>query len=238
MKLSILIPVFNEEASLETLLERVFAVELQKEVIAIDDCSSDQSAEILQRFLSAGLIILHHEKNKGKGAAIRTGLKQATGDYVVIQDADNELSPRDIPKLLGPIQDGKTHVVYGARNLRVQSPVNWLGNSALTFATNILFGIRITDMETCYKLMPTRVMRALDLRSDKFGIEPEITAKLALAGYRIFEVPVSYHPRTLHKKMRPLREGVRALGILLKYRFGTHLGQIQSSVEEDRQTAR
>ncbi|CAG0943590.1 partial Undecaprenyl-phosphate mannosyltransferase, partial [Anaerolineae bacterium] len=149
----------------------------------------------------------------------RTALARATGDYVIIQDADNELDPNDIPRLLEPIREGRAKVVYGARTLRVQSWSTWLGTTVLTLATNLLFGTHLTDMETCYKLMPSAVMRVLDLRSNGFDIEPEITAKLARAGYAIVEVPIAYRPRTEDKKMRPLREGARALGALLHYRF-------------------
>ncbi len=218
MKLSILVPVYNEEANLETLLKRLIAVDVEKEIVAVDDCSRDRTPEILRQFDGA-VVVVRHAHNQGKGAAIRTALAHATGDYVIIQDADNELDPNDIPRLLEPIRAGRAKVVYGARNLRVQSWSNWLGNTMLTLATNVLFGIRITDMETCYKLMPTDVMRALNLQSNGFDIEPEITAKLALAKHSIFEVPISYRPRTEDKKMRPLREGVRAIRALLHFRF-------------------
>jgi len=129
----------------------------------------------------------------------------------MIQDADNELDPNDISRLLDPILCGEASVVYGARNLKVQSVGNWLGNTALTLATNLLFGIWIADMETCYKVMPTAIMSELDLQANSFDIEPEITAKLARAGHNIFEVPIAYHPRVQNKKLRPLREGWRAL---------------------------
>ncbi len=219
MRLSILLPVYNEEDNLERLLERLFAVNLDKEIIAVDDCSRDRSPAILDRHAGKDLIVARHAVNQGKGAAVRTGLAHATGEYVIIQDADNELDPRDIPRLLEPVLQGKARVVYGARDLRVQSWSNYLGNKMLTLATNILFGAHVTDMETCYKLMPTEVMRSLRLESRGFDIEPEITAKLARAGYRIYEVPISYHPRVEHKKMRPIRDGFRAVRALCKYRF-------------------
>lgn len=220
MKISILVPVYNEEDNLETLLNRLLPVQLDKEIIVVDDHSLDKTPEILKRFESTGIKIIRHEKNQGKGAAIRTALKQATGEYIIIQDADNELDPNDIPRLFELVQTGKTKVVYGARNLGTQSLGNRLGNQMLTLATNVLFGIRISDMETCYKLVPTDVMRKLNLESNSFDIEPEITAKLARAGYRIAELPISYTPRTLHKKLRPIREGLRAIRVLVKYRFG------------------
>lgn len=220
MKISILVPVYNEEDNLETLLNRLLPVQLDKEIIVVDDHSLDKTPEILKRFESTGIKIIRHEKNQGKGAGIRTALKHATGEYIIIQDADNELDPNDIPRLFELVQTGKTKVVYGARNLGTQSLGNRLGNQMLTLATNVLFGIRISDMETCYKLVPTDVMRKLNLESNSFDIEPEITAKLARAGYRIAELPISYTPRTLHKKLRPIREGLRAIRVLVKYRFG------------------
>lgn len=219
MKLSILLPVYNEEANLESLLQRLLAIDVAKEVVAVDDCSKDRSGEILNRFAGRSVTVVCHAVNQGKGAAVRTALAHATGDYVIIQDADNELDPNDIPRLLEPVCQGKAEVVYGARNLRVQSWSNFLGNKMLTLATNLLFGTRVSDMETCYKLMPTSVMRALNLKSSGFDIEPEITAKLARAGHAIYEVPISYRPRREDKKMRPLRDGFRALRALFKYRF-------------------
>ncbi len=220
MKLSILLPVFNEAATLESLLERVAALSIDKEIIAVDDCSSDASLTILQKFARSNLKVVKHDVNRGKGAAVRTALALATGEYAIIQDADNELDPNDIPRLLEPIRNGDAQIVYGARDLTSQSLANQFGNKLLTLATNVLFGTRLTDMETCYKLMPTQVMRSLNLQANSFDIEPEITAKLARAGHRIFEVPISYQPRREAKKMRPLREGVRALRVLLKLRFG------------------
>ncbi len=219
MKLSILLPVYNEEANLERLLQRLLAIDVAKEVVAVDDCSKDRSGEILNRYAGRNVTVVCHEVNQGKGAAVRTALAHATGDYVIIQDADNELDPNDIPRLLEPVCQGKAQVVYGARNLRVQSWSNFLGNKMLTLATNLLFGTRVSDMETCYKLMPASVMRALNLKSSGFDIEPEITAKLARAGHSIYEVPISYRPRREDKKMRPLRDGFRALRALFKYRF-------------------
>ncbi len=219
MRLSILLPVYNEEDNLERLLQRLLAVDLDKEVIAVDDCSKDGSPAILERHASSNLVVVHHPLNQGKGAAVRTGLAHATGEYVIIQDADNELDPNDIPRMLEPILQGRAKVVYGARNLRVQSWTNYLGNKMLTLATNLLFGTRISDMETCYKLMPLEVMRSLNLQSRGFDIEPEITAKLARAGHKIFQVPISYTPRVEHKKMRPIRDGFRAVQALWRLRF-------------------
>lgn len=219
MKLSILLPIYNESRTLDGLIERLLALGIEKEIVAVDDYSQDASVAILEKYTSDGFRVVRHEKNQGKGAAVRTALAHASGDFVIIQDADNELDPNDIPRLLEPIRRGESQVVYGARDLRVQSRSNWLGNKLLTLATNLLFGIRISDMETCYKVMPTAVMRSLDLESNRFDIEPEITAKLARAGHKIAEVPISYHPRSIDKKMRPIREGLRAVGALIRYRF-------------------
>lgn len=220
MKLSILLPVFNESSSLETLLARLLPLALDKEIIAVDDCSRDDSAAILEKYAGDDFRVVRHSTNRGKGAAVRTALEHARGDYVLIQDADNELDPNDIPRLLEPVNRGTAQVVYGARNLRMTSLGNWIGNKTLTLTTNLLFGIWITDMETCYKLMPTEVMRSLNLQSDSFDIEPEITAKLALARHSIVEVPISYHPRIQDKKLRPFHEGVRAVRALLRFRLG------------------
>ncbi len=219
MKLSILLPVYNEEDNLERLLQRLLAVDLNKEIIAVDDCSRDHSPAILERHAGPNLVVVRHPLNQGKGAAVRTALAHATGEYVIIQDADNELDPNDIPRLLEPVLEGRAKVVYGARDLRVQSWTNFVGNKMLTLATNVLFGTRVSDMETCYKLMPAEVMRSLNLQSRGFDIEPEITAKLALAGYKILEVPISYTPRVEHKKMRPIRDGFRAVSALWQFRF-------------------
>ncbi len=219
MKLSILLPVYNEEDNLERLLERLFPVPLDKEIVAVDDCSKDRSPTILDRCAGPNLVVVRHSHNQGKGAAVRTALAHATGEYVIIQDADNELDPNDIPRLLEPVLQGRAKVVYGARDLRVQSWRNYVGNKMLTLATNLLFGTRVSDMETCYKLMPAEVMRSLHLQSSGFDIEPEITAKLARAGHKIFEVPISYTPRVEHKKMRPIRDGVRAVRALLRLRL-------------------
>ena len=219
MKLSILLPVYNESASLEMLLARLLPIELDKEIIAVDDCSTDNSAEILGKYAGEKFRVVRHMTNHGKGAAVRTALAHARGEFTLIQDADNELDPNDIPRLLEPIYRGEARIVYGARNLKVQSLGNRLGNTLLTLATNILFGIWIADMETCYKVMPTEVMRGLDLQANSFDIEPEITAKLALAGHNIVEVPISYRPRLQDKKLRPISEGWRAIRMLLYYRF-------------------
>ncbi len=220
MKLTILLPVYNEARTLDGLIARLLALDIEKEIVAVDDCSRDFSATILEKYASDKFRVIRHDQNQGKGAAVRTALRHASGDYVIIQDADNELDPNDIPRLLAPIQRGESQVVYGARDLRVQSKSNWLGNKLLTLTTNLLYGTQISDMETCYKVMPTAVLRSFNLESNRFDIEPEITAKLARSGHKIAEVPISYQPRVVDKKMRPISEGLRAVRALIRYRFG------------------
>lgn len=218
MKLSVLIPVFNEEKTVKGLLDRVLAVPVDKEVVVVDDCSMDRTWDVLQSINDARVRVYRHEVNQGKGTGIRTALGHATGDLVIIQDADLEYDPNDYPKLLEPIMSGKAQVVYGVRDLSGQKPFTRLGNNFLTFATNLLYGSHISDMETCYKLMPREVMQSLNLRPSRFQIEPEITAKLLRKGYRIAEVPIWYRPRT-DKKLNPWKDGLPALWTLLKYRL-------------------
>ena len=219
MKLSVLMPVYNEESGLATILERVAAVPVEKEIIVVDDCSRDRTWQILQDQNIAGLRIFHHEVNKGKGAAIRTALSQATGDAVIIQDADLEYDPQDYLKLLPPLAEGKAKVVYGARPLSEQKVLMHLGNRFLTWMTNVLYGTHLTDMETCYKLMAAEVASGLTIECNRFDLEPEITAKIARRGYKIVEVPISYKPRQEEKKLSPWKDGWPALRALIKYRF-------------------
>ena len=164
------------------------------------------------------LQVVHHQRNQGKGAAIRTALNVSTGDYVVIQDADLEYDPADYPRLLAPIITGEAQVVYGVRSFAGQKPLLRWGNQFLTWVTNLLFGTRLHDMETCYKLLPGDLFRTLDLECNRFDMEPEITAKVLRRGYRIHEVPISYEPRGV-KKLSPWRDGLPALRALLKYRW-------------------
>lgn len=316
MKLSVLIPVYNEQASVEAIVRRVAAMDLspvtsrgvsvELEIIAVDDCSTDATTGILARLhggpaeapgegprrsasqaaavrpvphraaagaregaapvaappaerdvssaecdpaggpdrigsvgegaaqgcgseapaseIVPGLRVIQHGYNQGKGAAIRTALAAATGDYVLIQDADFEYDPADIPRLLLPVAEGKAQVVYGARPLDGSGGRRLLdlGNRALTWLTNLLYGTRLHDMETCYKLLPTALLRSFDLECNRFDMEPEITAKVVRSGYRIYEVPISYHPRPPHaggKKLSARKDGLPALKALLRYRF-------------------
>ena len=218
MKLSVLIPVYNEEAGVATILERVAAVPVEKEIIVVDDCSRDRTWEILQSMNIPGLRLFRHEVNKGKGAGIRTALAEATGDAIIIQDADLEYDPQDYLKLLPPLINGTAKVVYGARPLSKQKLLLYLGNTFLTVVTNLLYGTRLTDMETCYKLMAAEVAKGLTIECNRFDLEPEITAKIARRGYKIIEVPISYEPRE-EKKLSPWKDGLPALRALIRYRF-------------------
>ena len=217
MRLSVLIPAYNEEETLAEVIRRVSEVDLDKEIIVVDDCSTDRTREILLSIQQQGLVALSHDRNRGKGAAIRTALAAASGDAVIIQDADLEYDPQDFHKLLDPFRDGQAKVVYGVRSLDEQKWHMRLGNRFLTVMANLLYGSDLRDMETCYKLMAKEVADDIDLRSDGFAIEAEITAKILKSGHRIHQVPIWYSPRT-EKKLTPL-DGVPTLWTLLKLRF-------------------
>jgi glycosyltransferase involved in cell wall biosynthesis len=223
--LSVIMPCYNEARTLQTILERVRAVGIDKEIIAVDDCSSDETFQILERETrhDPRLVVVRHPYNQGKGAAVRSGLAQARGQIVVIQDADLEYDPQDYYELVTPIVDGKVDVVFGSRFMGRHTGMyfwNAIGNKGLTFLTNFLFNCWISDMETCYKAMRTEIMRSLNLESNDFRLEPEITAKVLKQGHRIYEVPVSYLGRTYEegKKMKPI-QGFYAIAALLKYRL-------------------
>ena len=223
MKLSAIIPVYNEKNTIEKILDKVLAVPLEKEVILVDDCSKDGSREILKNMNRSGVVTVFHDVNKGKGAAIRTGLQYVTGDVVVIQDADLEYDPNEYLKLIEPIKSGQADVVYGSRfsgKTEKMSLAHYLGNKALTIATNILYGTRLTDMETCYKMVKAPIFKSLKLRANRFDFEPEITAKLLKSGKRIIEIPISYEGRhwTEGKKIT-WKDGIAALWSIIKYRF-------------------
>ncbi len=223
VKLSVIIPVFNERHTILSVIRRVQEVDLDKEIIVVDDGSTDGTREILQGASLDNVRILLHDRNLGKGAAVRTGAAQATGDYVVIQDADLEYDPAEYPRLLHPILEGSAEVVYWSRfrgTLDGMTLVQSIGNRFLTFVTNILYGTRLTDMETCYKVMPTALISALKLRSRGFEFEPEITAKLLKRGYKIAEVPISYAARSASEgKKISWRHGIPAMQALIRYRF-------------------
>ncbi len=224
MKLSVIIPVYNERETIAEVITRVKAVALNKEIIVVDDGSTDGTVEILRDQRKGQVLIVHESKiNAGKGAAVRIGLKYVTGDIVVIQDADLELNPDEYHQLIRPILSGETKVVYGSRFLRKNPGIpllTLLANKFLVMLTNLLYGTSLTDMETCYKVFSAEVLEKIPLRSVGFELEPEITAKFFKAGFRIVEVPVEYHPRTVEggKKIN-WRDGIKAIQTLVKYRF-------------------
>lgn len=217
-------PVYNEKMTLSKIVERVMAVDLDKELIIIDDCSTDGTRELFKQYQKdTNIEVILQTNNQGKGAAIRAGIKKATGDYIIIQDADLEYDPNDYLKLINPIIEKKTDVVYGSRFLgdhKFSSITHFWGNKLLTLLTSALYGAKLTDMETCYKLIPAKFMKGLKLNANRFDFEPEITAKILKQGLRIVEVPISYKGREFSEgKKISWKDGFAAIGTLLKYRF-------------------
>jgi glycosyltransferase involved in cell wall biosynthesis len=220
MKLSVIMPVYNEADTIAEILQRVSAVPIEKEIVLVDDCSKDGTSDILKlQNHIPNLRIITHEANGGKGAAVQTALQHITGEIVVIQDADLEYDPNDFHKLIAPIVDGQTQVVYGVRNLGTQKWYMALGNKFLTLVTNLLYGVKLQDMETCYKTMRREVVQGMVLECRRFDVEAELTAKIVRRGYRIVEVPIGYMARHEQKKLSPL-DGWPAIRALIKYRFG------------------
>jgi glycosyltransferase involved in cell wall biosynthesis len=224
--ISIVVPVFNEARTVADVIQRLIAIDLPapREILVVNDGSTDGTREVLDQVVERPeLRIIHAEKNGGKGSAIRIGFARATGTIVAIQDADLELDPAQIAELVAPILQGRTKVVYGSRFLagRPDAPfISILANEILTGVTNLLFGGRLTDMETCYKVMTREIAQSLELESNRFDIEPEITAKLLRAGHSILELPIRFEPRSRAQgKKIGWRDGVRAIQVLLKYRF-------------------
>jgi len=218
-------PCYNEATTIPDILAKVRAVDLEKQIIAVDDNSSDNTYAVLCQEAAADptMIVIRHPNNRGKGAAVRSGLVRASGEIVLVQDADLEYDPQDYYELVKPIAEGRVNVVFGSRFLGRHTGMyfwNALGNKGLTFLTNFLFNCWISDMETCYKVMRTDIMRDLRLESNDFRLEPEIAAKVLKRGERIYEMPVSYLGRTYEegKKMKP-SQGLYAILALLKYRF-------------------
>lgn len=232
-KLSIVIPAYNERSTVETLLQRVAEAplpgSLEREIIVVDDGSSDGTRELLRACEQAAepaFRLVEHPENRGKGAALRTGFEQATGDIVLVQDADLEYNPRDYPTLLAPILDGEADVVYGSRFLggphRVLFFWHYLGNRFLTTLSNMFTDLNLSDMETCYKVFRSEVLDGMELSSQRFGIEPEFTAKVAKKRVRIYEVPISYHGRTYAEgKKIGWRDGFAAIWAILRYNLGS-----------------
>jgi glycosyltransferase involved in cell wall biosynthesis len=222
--LSVVMPVYNERTTIEEIIRRVLAVPLRIQLIVVDDGSKDGTREVLSTLAAElGFLLVLQPRNEGKGAALRRGFQEVTGDLVVIQDADLEYSPEEYPALIELIVQGRADVVYGSRFLgrhRVFLFSHYLGNRLLTVVTNVLYNTMLTDMETCYKVMRTEVLRSMTLSSDGFGIEPELTAKIFKRGYRVYEVPITYDGRGYEEgKKITWRDGLVALWVLLKYRF-------------------
>ena len=225
MKLSIVMPVYNERETIEEILRQVMALELEKEIILVDDCSTDGTREWLREWGGDGVRVLYHERNSGKGAALRTGFAHITGDVVVPQDADLEYDPQDLIRLMELFKRGVADAVYGSRLMggapqRVHFFWHKVGNGLLSFLTNLLFNSTLSDMETCYKMIRADVLRELNLVSNGFSIEPEITAKILKRKLRVYEMPISYYGRTYEEgKKITWMHGFGALWTLLKYRF-------------------
>jgi glycosyltransferase involved in cell wall biosynthesis len=223
LKLSILIPIYNERATALEIIKRVQAVAFEKEIIAVDDGSTDGTRELLPAIEKDGVIVLYHDHNRGKGAAIRTALERATGDIIVIQDADLEYDPRDYTQLVQPIVEKRAKVVYGSRFLGPRMAMffwHMLANKMLTLMTNILYDTILSDMETGYKAFRADILKAMPLRSHRFDFEPEVTAKVLKQRIRIFEVPISYYGREYSEgKKIGMKDGFIAIWTLLKYRF-------------------
>ncbi|GAB4277295.1 MAG: glycosyltransferase family 2 protein [Opitutales bacterium] len=225
MRLSIIIPVLNEERTLEVLLDKVHAVPLEdKEIIVVDDGSTDATHTLLKGKLASKVDrVVYHDRNRGKGAALRTGMHEARGDIILIQDADLEYDPQEYPRLIAPIEDGYADVVYGSRFMgmgphRAVYFWHWLGNKALTMISNLFTNINLSDMETCYKVFRREALEGIVIEEDRFGFEPEITAKLAKKKCRIYEVGIAYYGRTYSEgKKITWRDGFRTLYAIVKY---------------------
>ena len=225
-KLSVVIPAYNEANTIAEIIDRVQKVEvgLEKEIIVVDDGSTDGTREILKNLTVDNLKIFFHEKNQGKGAALRTGFSQATGDIILVQDADLEYDPQDYPRLLEPILKGLADVVYGSRFLggphRVLLFWHYVGNKFLTTLCNLCANLNLTDMETCYKVFRREVLAKINLKSNRFGFEPEITIKVGKLGCRVYEVPISYYGRDYREgKKITWKDGLAAIFHILRFRF-------------------
>ncbi|BCA56890.1 glycosyl transferase [Nitrospira sp. KM1] len=226
MKISVVIPAFNEISTIDEIIARVQEVPIDKEIIIVDDASSDGTAGRLHEISvqQSNVRVLYHQENKGKGAALRTGFEAVRGDVIIVQDADLEYDPAEYPVLLQPILDGHADVVYGSRFLggphRVLFFWHYMGNKLLTLLSNVLSNLNLSDMEVGYKVFRREVLRDLFLKSDRFGFEPEFTMKIAKRGYRLYEVPISYHGRTYREgKKIGWKDGIAALYTIVRFRF-------------------
>ena len=223
MKLSVIVPAYNEEVTIAEVIHALLKQKVVKEIIVVDDASDDKTIKNAEKFKSGKVKIVKHEINRGKGAAIRIGLTKVTGDHVMIQDADLEYDPNDIEHMIKPVISGKSEVVYGSRFTGPRKNMffwHMLGNRFLSLMVNILYNTTISDIETCYKLMPTKLMKDLNLQENDFGIEPEITCKILKRNYFIYETPISYTGRTFEEgKKITWKDGIKALWLIFKYRF-------------------
>lgn len=227
-KLSIVIPVYNEQKTIKKILSQVENVNIapiEKEIIIVDDFSEDGTKKVLKKLKeeNSNIKVIYKELNEGKGAALRTGFANTTGDYVIVQDADLEYDPEDYPKLIRALEEGKVDVVYGSRfsgNYKDMSNLHYFGNKFLTLLTNMFYGVLLTDMETCYKLIPGNFARNLKIDSNRFNFEPEVTAKILKSGLKIIEIPINYKGRK-HDEGKKItwRDGFSAVYTLIKYKF-------------------
>lgn len=228
--LSVIMPVFNEKDTILEILDRVKSVPIDKEIIVVDDYSTDGTRNILSGINDGFIRVFFHEKNKGKGAAVRTGIEQIKGQFVLIQDADLEYSPEEYPRLLKPIFENHADVVYGSRFLgderRVLYYWHTLGNRCLTLLSNVFTNLNLTDMETCYKVFRAPILKQINIESDRFGMEPEITAKIAKMKCRIYEIPITYHGRDYSEgKKITWRDAVSAVACILKFNLLRRKGE-------------
>ena len=222
-RLSVIIPCYNEKGNIKNIVEKVIASPIEKkEIIIVDDCSTDGTRELLEKEVKPMVkTIIYHGINMGKGAALRTGFKAATGDVVIVQDADMEYDPKEYPKVVAPIFNGDAEVVYGSRFLRQKRKgyfANRVANWGLTVLSNMFTHQRLTDMETCYKAFKREVIQSIDIQEDRFGFEPEITSKISKKGIKIKEVPISYYPRSNEEgKKIGIKDGLRAIYVICRY---------------------
>ena len=223
MKLSVIMPVFNEESTIEKIVHRVKKVNIDKQIIIVDDGSTDKTREILEKWKDEDIRVIYHKRNQGKGSAIRTAIPYVEGEVTVIQDGDLEYDPEDYHTLIRPILDGKAKVIYGSRFLKFNKPIYLrflLGNKFLTWLINLLYHSKITDSYTCYKAFETDVLKSLTLRAKRFEFEAEVTVKLLKKGYNLQEVPISYSPRTLREgKKISWKDALLGILTIVRYRF-------------------